>query len=106
VLPGARIGVLGVNGAGKTTLLKCLVGTCNALSGTWCAASTRIGYFAQHQLETLNVPTSAGQLSAAHPDRREQWCRDYLGSWGFSGAGGTPGGHLCPAARKHAWRWP
>jgi len=25
------------------------------------------------------------QLAAARPEAREQWCRDYLGGWGFSG---------------------
>jgi ATP-binding cassette, subfamily F, member 3 len=88
VLPGARIGVLGANGAGKSTLLKCLVGTLAPLRGEVIRGQhSRIGYFAQHQLETLRADTSAlEQLAAAQPDRREQWCRTYLGSWGFSGA--------------------
>jgi ATP-binding cassette, subfamily F, member 3 len=87
VLPGARIGVLGTNGAGKSTLLKCLVGTLAPLQGEVVRGQhSRIGYFAQHQLETLSAEASAlEQLSSAHPDRREQWCRTYLGSWGFSG---------------------
>jgi ATP-binding cassette, subfamily F, member 3 len=87
VLPGARIGVLGANGAGKSTLLKCLVGTLAPLRGEVIRGQhSRIGYFAQHQLETLAAETSAlAQLSAAQPERREQWCRTYLGSWGFSG---------------------
>ncbi len=88
VLPGARIGVLGVNGAGKSTLLKCLVGALEPLAGEVVRGQhARVGYFAQHQLETLRSDRSAlAQLADAHPDRREQWCRDYLGSWGFSGA--------------------
>ncbi len=88
ILPGARIGVLGVNGAGKSTLLKCLVGTLPPLGGELVRGQhSRIGYFAQHQLETLEGERSAlAQLAEAEPGRREQWCRDYLGSWGFSGA--------------------
>jgi ATP-binding cassette subfamily F protein 3 len=88
VLPGARIGVLGVNGAGKSTLLKCLVGSLPPLSGDLVRGQhARIGYFAQHQLETLDAERSAlAQLGEAHPDRREQWCRQYLGAWGFSGS--------------------
>jgi ATP-binding cassette subfamily F protein 3 len=88
VLPGARIGVLGVNGAGKSTLLKCLVGSLPPLSGDLVRGQhARIGYFAQHQLETLDAERSAlAQLGDAHPDRREQWCRQYLGGWGFSGS--------------------
>jgi len=88
ILPGARIGVLGVNGAGKSTLLKCLVGALDPLGGELVRGQhARIGYFAQHQLETLEGERSAlAQLAEAEPGRREQWCRDYLGSWGFSGA--------------------
>jgi ATP-binding cassette subfamily F protein 3 len=87
VLPGARIGVLGVNGAGKSTLLKCLVGSLEPLGGELIRGQhSHVGYFAQHQLETLDADRSAlAQLSRAHPQRKEQWCRDYLGSWGFSG---------------------
>jgi ATP-binding cassette subfamily F protein 3 len=87
VLPGARIGVLGVNGAGKSTLLKCLVGSLEPLGGELVRGQhAHVGYFAQHQLETLDADRSAlAQLSRAHPQRKEQWCRDYLGSWGFSG---------------------
>ena len=88
ILPGARIGVLGVNGAGKSTLLKCLVGALEPLGGELVRGQhSRIGYFSQHQLETLEGERSAlAQLADAEPGRREQWCRDYLGSWGFSGA--------------------
>jgi ATP-binding cassette subfamily F protein 3 len=88
VLPGARIGILGVNGAGKSTLLKCLVGTLPVHAGERVLGQhARIGYFAQHQLETLKDHQSAlAQLAEAHPGKREQWCRDYLGNWGFPGA--------------------
>jgi ATP-binding cassette subfamily F protein 3 len=87
LLPGARIGVLGVNGAGKSTLLKCLVGSLEPQSGAIVRGQhALVGYFAQHQLETLQASESAlTQLGDRFPDRREQWCRDYLGSWGFSG---------------------
>ena len=85
LLPGARIGILGTNGAGKSTLLKCLVGSLPPLRGEVVRGQhSRIGYFAQHQLETLAADTSA--LEQLARERREQWCRDYLGSWGFSGA--------------------
>jgi len=88
VLPGERIGVLGVNGAGKTTLLKGIVGALAPVAGEIIRGQhARIGYFAQHQLETLREERSAlAQLGDAQPERREQWCRDYLGGWGFSGA--------------------
>jgi ATP-binding cassette, subfamily F, member 3 len=87
ILPGARIGILGANGAGKTTLLKCLVGALEPLAGSIVRGTNAgIGYFAQHQLETIDPDlTVLQQLAATRPNAREQWCRDYLGGWGFSG---------------------
>ncbi len=86
ILPGARIGVLGENGAGKSTLLKCLVGDLPPLKGELIRGQhASIGYFAQHQLETLRRDHSAlEQVQKNHPEQREQWCRDYLAGWGFS----------------------
>ena len=86
ILPGARIGILGINGAGKSTLLKAIVGELQPLSGElgrgrYAAA----GYFAQHQLETLTAADSALiSFGRIHPERTEQQHRDYLGGWGFS----------------------
>jgi ATP-binding cassette subfamily F protein 3 len=87
ILPGARIGILGANGAGKSTLLKTLVGALQPIDGAVVrGANAGIGYFAQHQLETLDPElTVLQQLLAARPGGREQWGRDYLGGWGFSG---------------------
>ncbi|MCZ6711264.1 MAG: ATP-binding cassette domain-containing protein [Gammaproteobacteria bacterium] len=85
LLPGARIGILGANGAGKSTLLKCLVGTLAPQSGELIRGRhAKVGYFAQHQLESLDASASAlTTLSKAKTGAREQWCRDYLGGWGF-----------------------
>ena len=85
LLPGARIGILGANGAGKSTLLKCLVGELEPLAGTLVRGRhSAVGYFAQHQLERLDGQTSAlATLTNERPQAREQWCRDYLGRWGF-----------------------
>ncbi|MFM7119924.1 MAG: ABC-F family ATP-binding cassette domain-containing protein [Gammaproteobacteria bacterium] len=87
ILPGARIGILGANGAGKSTLLKTLVGALPPQDGAVVqGANAGIGYFAQHQLETLDPAlTVLQQLLQARPGGREQWGRDYLGGWGFSG---------------------
>ncbi len=85
ILPGARIGVLGENGAGKSTLLKCLVGDLDPMEGERVTgAHAKTGYFAQHQLESLEAGRTALQtLKLARPAWREQQCRDYLGTWGF-----------------------
>ncbi len=87
VLPGARIGVLGVNGAGKSTLLKSLVGDLAPLSGELTFGQhAACGYFAQHQLEALDAErTALATLLAAHPDYTEQRARDVLGGWAFDG---------------------
>jgi ATP-binding cassette subfamily F protein 3 len=85
ILPGARIGVLGENGAGKSTLLKCLVGELAPMAGGKVSGThAKVGYFAQHQLESLAAERTALQtLQLARQEFREQQCRDYLGTWGF-----------------------
>jgi ATP-binding cassette, subfamily F, member 3 len=85
ILPGARIGVLGANGAGKSTLLKSLVGELKPISGELMRGNNcEVGYFAQHQLETLDPNAKAlPMMLKAAPQWREQQCRDYLGRWGF-----------------------
>jgi ATP-binding cassette subfamily F protein 3 len=84
---GQRIGLLGANGQGKSTLIKTLAGTLEALGGDVREGKgLRIGYFAQHQLETLRPQDSALQhLARLAPDTREQELRDYLGGFNFSG---------------------
>ncbi len=85
VLPGARVGVLGANGAGKSTLLKALVGEIEPQAGELARGQhSDVGYFAQHQMETLNPEELAlNLLQHARESWREQQCRDYLGRWGF-----------------------
>lgn len=86
VLPGARIGVLGANGAGKSTLLKAIVGDLAPIKGQFEKGThAHIGYFAQHQLESLDLSATAYEsMVEIRPDFREQQCRDYLGGWGFN----------------------
>ena len=92
VYPGDRIGVLGTNGAGKTTLLRCLAGELAPLGGRFARGlHSAVGYFAQHQLESLNLALSPlDQLAAlaevdGGPRFTSQSGRDYLGGWGFRG---------------------
>ncbi len=84
---GQRIGLLGANGQGKSTLIKTLAGTLEALGGhVREGKGLRIGYFAQHQLETLRADdTPLQHLARLAPDTREQELRDFLGSFNFSG---------------------
>ena len=85
ILPGSRIGVLGANGAGKSTLLKAIVGELTPLAGEFEKGQhSEVGYFAQHQIEALDLKKTAMQTIAdREPDFTIQECRDYLGGWGF-----------------------
>ena len=84
---GDRIGLLGVNGAGKSTLVKALSTGSTLLKGErLLSKDTKIGYFAQHQLELLRPEQSPiDHLRDYAPDDREQDHRNYLGRFGFSG---------------------
>lgn len=82
-----RVALLGPNGAGKSTLLKSLLGELPLLAGELrCSANLQVGYFAQHQLDLLDLPVSA-LLHLQRIDNKvsEKVGRQYLGSFGFSG---------------------
>lgn len=87
LVPGSRIGLLGKNGAGKSTLIKLLAGELTALSGTvQLAKGVQLGYFAQHQLDTLRADESPlWHLQKLAPQQTEQELRNYLGSFAFHG---------------------
>ncbi len=84
---GDRIGLLGVNGAGKSTLVKALSSGDTLLRGERVVSKdTRIGYFAQHQLDQLSTDQSPiDHLRRVAPNDREQDHRNYLGRFGFGG---------------------
>ena len=87
LVPGSRIGLLGRNGAGKSTLIKLLSGELKSQAGELTySQGVKIGYFAQHQLETLHPEeTPLQHMMQIAPDKNELELRNYLGSFGFQG---------------------
>jgi ATP-binding cassette subfamily F protein 3 len=91
VSPQDRIALLGPNGAGKSTFTRLLAGAIEPLSGKRIAAADlNVGYFAQQQLEQLQIDCDAfwhlrnlGGTAFAACD--EQSVRDHLGRFGFRG---------------------
>ncbi|MDP2184439.1 MAG: ATP-binding cassette domain-containing protein [Xanthomonadales bacterium] len=84
---GDRVGLLGPNGAGKSTLVKTLVGALPPLRGERMIHNdTRIGYFAQHTVESLDAGRSPiDHLRDLAPDASTQDMRNFLGRWYFAG---------------------
>ena len=112
---GDRIGLLGVNGAGKSTLVKTLVGDLEPIHGDRsCHPDVRIGYFAQHTVESLKPGQSPiDHLRDLSPDSPTQAFRDFLGKWNFPGdrafesVDGFSGGERARLALALiAWRQP
>jgi ATP-binding cassette subfamily F protein 3 len=87
-MPAQRIGLLGPNGAGKSTLIKTDRRRTGAARGPahTPASDLRIGYFAQHQLEQLDLAaTPFLHVQRLSPAASEQSIRDFLGGYGFHG---------------------
>ncbi len=87
LLPGSRIGLLGPNGAGKSTLMDALRGKGTLLAGERTTGEhLAIGYFAQHQLESLDLDASPFlHLQRLAPRASEQSIRNFLGGFDFHG---------------------
>ena len=84
---GQRIGLLGPNGGGKNTLVKTLVVELPTMAGDRMAhPDLRIGYFAQHTVESLHEGQSPlWHLKEIAPNAGEQQLRNFLGRWNFVG---------------------
>lgn len=87
ITPKDRIAILGPNGAGKSSFIKVLAGELEAINGTReIGAGLKIGYFAQHQVDHLQLADSPLlHLRRLAPTLPELDLRKFLGSFGFSG---------------------
>jgi ATP-binding cassette subfamily F protein 3 len=85
--PEDRIAILGPNGAGKSSLIKLLAGDIAPATGIReTSAGVKIGYFAQHQVDHLQLnETPLTHLKKIAPTSSEQELRTYLGTFGFLG---------------------
>src|ERR1700759_13854 len=85
-----RIALLGSNGNGKSTLVKLLAGRLPPFSGKVIRAEKlSVGYFAQHQVDELNLDGSPyDHVRRLMPDAPETKVRGRTGVIGFSGKAG------------------
>jgi ATP-binding cassette subfamily F protein 3 len=85
-----RIALLGANGNGKSTLVKLLAGRLPPFSGKVIRAEKlSVGYFAQHQVDELNLDASPyDHIRRLMPDAPESKVRGRAGAIGFSGKAG------------------
>jgi ATP-binding cassette subfamily F protein 3 len=84
---GWKVALVGVNGAGKSTLLKMLSGATELTAGSRrLGHNVSVGYFAQHQLETLDGRHSVLQALEDVADiENYKLIRGLLGAFLFSG---------------------
>jgi ATP-binding cassette, subfamily F, member 3 len=85
-----RIALLGANGNGKSTLVKLLANKLAPFSGQITRAEkVSVGYFAQHQVDELNLDASPyDHIRGLMPDAPESRVRARTGAIGFSGKAG------------------
>ncbi len=84
---GQKIALVGPNGAGKSTLLKIVAGVLDFDAGRReLGHNVAVAYFAQHQIDALNLDNTVLQELAGAVDTSKVNPRSMLGAFRFSGA--------------------
>ncbi|KIV77779.1 hypothetical protein PV11_09559 [Exophiala sideris] len=98
----SRIGIVGPNGAGKTTVLKLLIGQLQPTAGLISQnPRLRIGFFAQHHVDALDMNTSAvGFMQKTYPGKTDEEYRRHLGAFGITGMTGLQKLELLSGGQK------
>ena len=98
----SRIGIVGPNGAGKTTVLKLLMGKLTPSTGLISQnPRLRIGFFAQHHVDALDLGTSAvGFCAKMFPGKTDEEYRRHLGAFGITGTTGLQKMELLSGGQK------
>ncbi|KAI9699040.1 MAG: hypothetical protein M1836_003229 [Candelina mexicana] len=98
----SRIGIVGPNGAGKTTILKLLIGQLQPSSGLISQnPRLRIGFFAQHHVDALDMNASAvGFMAKNYPGKQDEEYRRHLGAFGITGMTGLQKMELLSGGQK------
>jgi ATP-binding cassette subfamily F protein 3 len=98
----SRIGIVGPNGAGKTTMLKLLIGKLTASGGLVSQnPRLRIGFFAQHHVDALDLNASAvGFMAKTYPGKPDEEYRRHLGAFGITGMTGLQKMELLSGGQK------
>lgn len=98
----SRIAFCGGNGTGKTTLLKLLLGQLAPLEGHISKnGRLRIGYFAQHHVDAMDLNLSAvSWMAQTFPGKSDEEYRRHLGSFGITGSLGLQKMQLLSGGQK------